>query len=202
VKQNRWSDLILLLDAANMPFDEGLTDAEVLHAERKYDLHFPPDLREFLQTVLPRGYPLYPDWRSGEEEWMRSMLRQPLDGILFDVEHNDFWLPEWGARPIRFGAARMIVEKYVNQAPRLIPIYTHRMMPDRPQQDGNPVFSVHQTDIVHYGFDLDDYLRHEFRLPDRKPWPAEIHAIEFWDVDRWQELRWGPVPIEPPTSQE
>jgi|SRR5260370_32236872 hypothetical protein len=37
-----------------MPFDEGLTDAEVLRAETKYDIHFPDDLREFLQTVLPR----------------------------------------------------------------------------------------------------------------------------------------------------
>jgi hypothetical protein len=71
--------------------DEGLTDAEVLRAETKYDIHFPDDLREFLQMVLPRGYPIYPDWRSGEEEWIRGMLRYPLDGILFDVEHNDFW---------------------------------------------------------------------------------------------------------------
>jgi hypothetical protein len=74
-----------------MPFDEGLTDAEVLRAETKYDIHFPDDLREFLQTVLPRGYPIYPDWRSGEEEWIRGKLRYSLDGILFDVEHNDFW---------------------------------------------------------------------------------------------------------------
>jgi hypothetical protein len=124
-----------------MPFDEGLTDAEVLRAETKYDIHFPDDLREFLQTALPSGYPIYPDWRSGEEEWIRGMLRRPLDGILFDVEHNDFWLPEWGARPLRTEVARTVVEKYVSQAPRLIPIYGHRMMPDRPQLEGNPVLS-------------------------------------------------------------
>jgi hypothetical protein len=194
VKRNRWSDLIELLDSANMPFDEGLTDVEVLRAETKYDIHFPDDLREFLQTVLPRGYPIYPDWRSGEEEWIRTMLRYPLDGVLFDVERNDFWLPEWGTRPIRFEAARTIVEKYVSQAPRLIPIYGHRMMPDRPQLERNPVLSIHQTDIIHYGFDLDDYLRHEFGLPGRKPWPSEVRAIEFWDVDRWQELNSGSVP--------
>ena len=35
------------------------------------------------------------------------------------------------------------------------------MMPDRPHLNGNPVLSVYQTDIVYYGFDLDDYLRHE-----------------------------------------
>ena len=174
-----------------MPFDEGLTDDEVSHAESKYDFHFPNDLREFLQTALPRGYPIFPDWRSGDEEWIRSLLRSPLDGILFDVECNDFWLPEWGARPARTEAAKQVAETYVNCAPRLIPIYSHRMMPDRPQLEGNPVLSVHQTDIIYYGFDLDDYLRHEFKLPDRKPWPSEVRPIEFWDVDRWQALNYG-----------
>jgi hypothetical protein len=52
VKENRWSALIEFLDGANVPFDEGLTDAEVLQAETKYDIHFPFDLREFLQTYF------------------------------------------------------------------------------------------------------------------------------------------------------
>ena len=43
------------------------------------------------------------------------------------------------------------------------------MMPDRPQLNGNPIFSIHQTDMIYYGFDLDDYFRHEFDLPNRKP---------------------------------
>jgi len=192
VIENRWSDLIELLDRANVPFDEGLTDDEIVRAESKYDFHFPDDLRQFLQTALPRGYPIFPDWRSGDEEWIRSMLRWPLEGVLFDVEH-DFWLPEWGVRPARTEAAKLVAESYVNRAPRLIPIHKHRMMPDRPQQEGNPVLSVWQTDIIYYGFDLDDYLRHEFRLPDRKPWPAKVRPIEFWEVDRWQALNYAPA---------
>jgi hypothetical protein len=31
-----------------------------------------------------------------------------------------------------------------------------------------PVFSVHETDIIYYDHDLEDYLRHEFDLPGRK----------------------------------
>lgn len=61
-------------------------------------------------------------------------------------------------------------------------------MPDRPHESGNPVFSVYQTDIIYYGFDLDDYLRHEFDLPGRKPWPEKVREIEFWDVDRWYSI--------------
>jgi hypothetical protein len=64
------------------------------------------------------------------------------------------------------------------------------MLPDRPNLPGNPVLSVHQTDIIYYGFDLEDYFRNEFGLPNRKPWPAAIRPIEFWDVQRWQDVRW------------
>jgi hypothetical protein len=38
-----------------LEFDPGLTDAEVIAVERRFGFKFPPDLREFLQTALPRG---------------------------------------------------------------------------------------------------------------------------------------------------
>jgi hypothetical protein len=44
-------------------FDAGLTDAEVLAVERRFNFQFPPDFREFLQTALPRG-PAFPNWRK------------------------------------------------------------------------------------------------------------------------------------------
>ncbi len=62
----------------------------------------------------------------------------------------------------------------------MIPVFAHRMLPSEPHLEGNPVFSVHQTDIIYYGFDLDDYLRHEFRLPGRRPWPEHVRTIELW----------------------
>ena len=108
-----------------------------------------------------------------------------LSGVLFDVENNDTWLPDWGHRPELMEDAKALVTEHLRKAPRLIPFYAHRMMPDRPHLNGNPVLSVYQTDIIYYGFDLDDYLRHEFGLPGRKPWPSKIRLIEFWDPDRW-----------------
>ena len=186
--ENCWSSLVELLEGAGVFFEPGLTDAEVSSVEHAYCFTFPPDLREFLQTALPKHFP-FANWRSGDEAFIRELMREPLHGILFDVEH-DFWLPEWGSRPARIEEAKALVEDLVRQAPKLIPIYSHRMMPDRPHAPGTPVLSVHQTDIIYYGFDLDDYLRHEFSLPDRKPWPSEVRAIEFWDVDRWQDMRW------------
>lgn len=188
MSRSDWADIIARLDAANVLFRDGLTDEEIAEVEKKYDFRFPPDLRDFLQTALPTGFS-FPDWRSGDEVRISNMLDWPLHGIIFDVEHNNFWLSEWGVRPARIEDARTIVEEYVRQAPRLIPINGHRMIPDRPHRAGNPILSVYQTDIIYYGFDLDDYFRNEFTLPGRRSWPSEIAAIEFWEVDRWQNMR-------------
>lgn len=169
-------------------FAAGLTDMEVAAVEKCFSFRFPPDLRAFLQTALPRG-PRFPDWRSGDVRMLRKWLDAPGEGVLFDVEHSAFWLDEWGPRPQTKGDALELVADRIRAAPRPIPIFGHRMMPDEPCAVGNPVFSVHQTDIIHYGFDLADYFRHEFDLPDRQPWPAQVRPIRFWDLGRFQDVR-------------
>ncbi|HEY2588371.1 MAG TPA: SMI1/KNR4 family protein [Tepidisphaeraceae bacterium] len=200
-----WQDLIVQLRGCTyqfglitagtsvhrVEFDAGLTNAEFDAAESRYGFRFPPDLRAFLQTALPKG-PRFPDWRSGDEAAIRDWLDGPRRGVVFDIEHNGFWLDEWGPHPASIVDAVRRGEELVSAAPRLIPIYGHRMMPDEPNLPGNPVFSVHQTDIIHYGYDLADYLRHEFHLPGRRPWPDEVRRIRFWDIDRFQDVRWGP----------
>jgi hypothetical protein len=187
VNSNPWSDLIDLLGRRNVIFKRGLSDPEILQAESSYDFVFPPDLREFLQTALPTGY-ASPDWRSGDEATTREMLHCPLEGLLFDVEQNDLWLEEWGARPSATEDALSIARDQVSRAPGLIPVNAHRMIPDRPHCAGNPILSVYQTDII--GFDLDDNFRHEFDPPSRKEWAPEIRPIDFWNVEGWQDLRW------------
>jgi hypothetical protein len=178
-------------------FDPGLTDAEVAAVEGRFGFRFPPDLREFLQTALPRG-PRFPDWRSGDETALRDWLDLPRQGILFDVEHNGFWLEEWGPRPGSLGEALRTVSELVAAAPKLIPVYMHRMMPDEPHLPGNPVFSVHQTDILVYGTDLRDYLAHEFLMSEDEQWdwtvPTGTRPIRFWDTERFQEVRWADGP--------
>jgi hypothetical protein len=188
VKPGKWNSLIKELRKAGVLFSDGLSDEEIARAEEQYCIRFPPDLRAFLQTASPKGIP-FPDWRSADSAFIREMLDWPLHGLLFDVEHNVFWLSEWGTRPDSLEDAKHIAEQNVRQAPKLIPVYSHRMMPERPHAAGNPVLSVHQMDIIHYGFDLEDYFRHEFHLDGREPWPDKIREIEFWDVDRFQDLR-------------
>lgn len=160
-------------------FDEGLTDSEVARVEARHGFRFPPDLRAFLQTALPRGG-AFPDWRAGDATALAAWLNEPKEGILFDVEHNSFWMDDWGARPASLVQAKETAAKFIDAAPRLIPVFAHRMIAAEPGRTGNPVFSVHQTDIIYYGSDLEDYLRHEFKLAGRHPWPEQLRPIRFW----------------------
>jgi hypothetical protein len=187
---DKWPLLIAQMKECGIEFDVGLNDSEIAVAETRFGFRFPPDLRAFLQTALPNGE-RFPNWRSGKVAVLRDWLDLPRQGILFDIEHNSFWLEEWGVRPESLADAKRSVSELVAGAPTLIPIYIHRMMPDESHLAGNPVFSVHQTDIIHYGFDLADYLRSDFHLPGREPWPPGVRQIRFWDLDRFQNVRWA-----------
>jgi hypothetical protein len=190
-----WDDMVARLRSRGIAFDARLADAEVAAAEARFGFRFPPDLRAFLQTALPRGG-RFPDWRTGNETELRDWLDLPRQGIVFDVEHNGFWLEEWGPRPETLAEAKQVAERLVAGAPRLIPVYMHRMMPAEPHLPGNPVFSVHQTDIIVYGTDLRGYLAHEFLMTEdeQEEWvvPAGTRPIPFWDTERFQQVRWGP----------
>ncbi len=112
------------------------------------------------QTPILRGHNLVP---------IHDPLAGPADGICFDIENDAFWMDERGAKPEDLSAALVIARRKLAQVPRLIPVHSHRFLPSEPCDSGKPVFSVHQTDIIYYGFDLASYLAHEFNtsLPER-----------------------------------
>jgi len=45
-----------------------------------------------------------------------------------------------------------------------IPVYSHRYLPSEPKATGNPVLSVHQTDIIYYGNDLASYFSRSMKV--------------------------------------
>ncbi|HVU51677.1 MAG TPA: hypothetical protein VHL80_13370 [Polyangia bacterium] len=162
-------------------FAEGLSHAEVAAIEGRFGFRFPLDLREFLQTALPVG-PRFPDWRSGGDDVLREWLAWPAQGVLTDVHRDErCWRPEWGERPGEPAEAVAVVERLLADAPRMIPIYAHRMMPDSPPTPGNPVFSIYGMDIIYCGIDLEGYLRGEFNRLRERPVIAE-RRIEFWSA--------------------
>lgn len=103
--------------------------------------------------------------------------------MCFDIEHNTFWLKEWGAKPASLDAAFEIARHAVARAPLLIPICGHRYIPANPPEAGNPVFSVYQTDIIYYGAELIDYLQNEYGFHFGRPHHLITKSprfIEFW----------------------
>ena len=177
-------------------FGDGLSSEEMRDIENEFSFSFPDDLAEFLSIALPVS-DRFPDWRNGARDDLRKWLDVPYAGIVFDVENNNFWLPEWGDRPDNLEQTKQVVRKLIDNAPTLIPIYAHRMIPDRPNHSGNPVFSVHQTDIIYYGCDLRDYFVHEFfSRSGMGVWPIATETtrkIEFWNLERFA-TRWDDGP--------
>lgn len=150
--------------------------AELEEAQERFGLRFPPDLLELLQQGrLPGGW----DW-TGEEQPIRAIIAWPRDGLLFDVENNGLWWPEWGLRPPTAGERAAIVSAIVAAAPKLIPLFGHRYIPEEPHERGNPVFSVYQSDIIYYGSDLANYIANEFSIPPHRVLGDNIRPIRFW----------------------
>lgn len=185
---------IQLLRKAGVRLQPGLTDLEVESCQQGFDFCFPPDLRLLLQTALPVGCAEerpgrgFPNWRELDRTDLREAFAWPMQGIAFDIEHNAFWFNAWGPRPDELEEAIAVARKHVAAAPKLIPVSSHRYIPAVPSSEGNPVFSVYQTDIIYYGMNLWAYLLAEFAYyagdefeelgPRREH--AEPRYIPFW----------------------
>lgn len=158
----------------------GLTVAEFARVEAEFGFEFADDHRAFLAAGLPLSIPYddppgvfrtssdpWPNWRDGDPEVLRDRLNWPVEGLLFDVEHNVYWDAAWGERPEELGRALEIARVNLADVPKLVPLYAHRYLPDGHGTYGHLVLSVWQTDIICYGADLSDYIEREFGAPRR-----------------------------------
>lgn len=181
-KRNSTEEIIAILHTSQINLGKGMADSEIERAEKCYSIHFPPDLRELLQTALPIS-PRFYNWRDFSDEnqkYIYHALDAPYRGICFDIEYNEFWLDELGAKPMDFSEQCITLKEYMKNVPKLIPIYAHRFIPEMPCKRDNPVFSVHQTDIIYYGKNLLDYFKHEFRISSYDYTTPTNKTIPFW----------------------
>lgn len=169
---------VTLLRRAGVELDSGLTNREFRQVEERFGFEFNTDHRELLTAALPVGA-RWVDWRHGRTEEIQDLLNWPVEGVLFDVEHDHYWPSSWGTRPADPLAKLGLARRYLAQVPQLVPIYSHRYMPAGPFDGPSPVLSVYQTDVIYYGHDLPDYIAREFHLPVRND-DAQPRRVRFW----------------------
>lgn len=177
--------LKLELKKVGVIFDDGLTEEEIIKAEQKFQFKFPPDLKSFLKYAMPIRFKGeastgFPNWRDLNSEYLADIITRPLEGIFLDIEDGGFWLKSLGTQPVDFKESCRIIEEAYRKAPRLIHILGHRFIPDSPNEVGNPVFSVMQTDIIYYGANLYDYFQTEFLGRPHLSSGDPIKPIKFW----------------------
>lgn len=183
--QQRLVDEADYLRSIGVLFGEGLRDDEAVSLERELQFTLPPELRFFLSLGVPTSHG-FPDWR-GSLEALKRDFQWPLEGMLFDVENNGYWRPEWGQRPSTQNARTSVVAEFIRSAPPLVPVTFHCFLPNEPFAPGNPVFSVYQTDIIHMGADLASCLMYMYHDEfDEFDWP--VFDERFRETRVWTTL--------------
>ncbi|MDR6317583.1 hypothetical protein [Actinoplanes couchii] len=163
-----------------MPVQAGLAPSELERVEESFGVEFSDDHRAFLEVCLPVGGRGWPDWRDGDPAVLRAQIGRPVDGVLFDVEHNRFWYRAWGSRPESTAAALEAAGDHLARVPVMVPVYGHRFLPGGRGTSGHPVLSVHQTDVIVYGANLLDYLHREFGTEPMTAVDPEV-TVAFWN---------------------
>ncbi|MEM9696648.1 MAG: SMI1/KNR4 family protein [Myxococcota bacterium] len=179
------STLHRALQRAGVETATGLAGEEVERIEAEFSFLFPPDLRSFLEQAVPVS-PGWADWRAPDRDALKKRLEWPYEGMRFDIEHNGFWMDGWGPRPKNMSDRFETAHRAVGVAPTLIPIVGYRYIPERPHQSGNPVFSVHQTDIIDYGVDLADFFANE--VPQAFGRAGYVLGRDPRPIEFWSEL--------------
>jgi hypothetical protein len=170
------------------------TRSELDIVQERWKLRFTEDLVALLleEGPLLRGERASFDWRTTDPETIRNMLDWPFESFWFDVENNGDWWAEWGQQPPERGAARERLKEIFNAAPKLIPLFGHRYLPEEPLESGNPVFSVYQMDVICYGANLQDWIKRERYGLGVEPLDDDIKEIRFWS-DAVRKNNTGPI---------
>lgn len=155
----------------------GLSEEQIDSIERRYNLTFTSEHRAFLRLLhtpdkLERisqyhndetsnridERPLFRNWL--EENEVIKMLDWDYRTIAQDVKNN-FWLDTWGEQPGSAAERMRVFDELYQEAPKLIPVTSHRFQLASAFEGKTPVLSVWGSDIVYYGSNFRYYLLRE-----------------------------------------
>jgi hypothetical protein len=176
--------LTLALDRMGADGANGLSNAQVLAVEAALGATLPFEVGLFLVMGIPDGEG-WIDWGDDPAAQIKRWNEWVLEGLRFDVEHNDFWAPRLGRRPAEIADRITAVESTFDELPQLFPLHGRQAMPltiadNATSNSGNPVLSINGTEISVYGHDLAAFLHRDFDVP-LPMWPAEDQRhFGFW----------------------
>ena len=176
-----YNELILALRKKGITFDKGLSENEIENIETEYEICFPKQLKKFYSIALPISEGFY-NWRDKGKEnvnFIKSIMVKPSIDLIDEIDEI-YWCDGWGEEPAGLEEKKEILINLFNDAPKLIPIYSHRFLSSI-EVEYNPVFSIHGTDVIYYGENLYTYLEIEFGLKEYSKMNCDnISYIPFW----------------------
>ncbi|RZS34921.1 hypothetical protein EV193_108271 [Herbihabitans rhizosphaerae] len=169
---------VRVLRKAGVELRGGMSDDELDHVEKRLGFTFAADHRALLTMVLPVG-PGWMDWRLDTDDHLKAALGWAIDGVLYDVERNDFWPKSWGvAKPEDLDEKLILARKNLQSVPTLVPFYMEGCVPAGWAEPGAPVVKAFQT-VEYRGSDIANFL--ERTLGDKStPLGGELARIPFW----------------------
>lgn len=173
--------VVELLKNKHIDYEKGLSSLELEEIESRYNIKFPTQLKDFYKVVLPISKGFY-NWRDSSQtniNAIKTAINSPFNSILENLNDVE-WSDKWGKEPRNQQKRNEIVRIYMSNAPKLIPIYSHRYVAES-KEIFSSVISVCGTDVIYYGKDLCDYYYNEFNcLPEKLYMLREMEYIPFW----------------------
>lgn len=156
-----YKEIVDMLKLNGVEFAEGLSEQEIIEIKQEYNIEFPKELQEFYSTALPvsKGFYNWRDFKPANVHYIKDVMNRPFNDI-YELADEVYWCDEWGDEPNESERAD-VVRAMLKKAPALIPIYLHRYIPTI-NLEPTPVFSIHDTDIIYYGENLESYFEIEF----------------------------------------
>ena len=173
-------DYIRILKNAHITIARGLSSNEIRTIENIYGIVFPDELKKFFTTCLPISDGFY-NWRDLSDAniaFIKNTMESFKDNMIQYINEIE-WCDEWGNEPIEINTRNTIILNKIKSAPTLIPIYKHRAMPAINIKN-TAVFSIVDRDIIYYGKNIIDYLRHEFGDNSKYSMATKYNYIDFW----------------------
>jgi len=163
-----------------------LSESQISDAENRYKITFHRDFKLFLQHPVSTSSEFY-DYSAPLNSEGSNQILNALSGfqrgIEFDIKHNSVWNATWGSKSDEVEKKLANFRKVYTNAQKLYPIFGHRALVSNFPH--SIVISVHQTDIIVYGYNLAVYLQHEFlkdavKDPVKDSYSTIVPKISFW----------------------